>query len=177
MVWIPEMARKRPAQGLDLRYQITRDVPPIDPERVVGEAVRAAGLSTSGSTAEGWRLSFPGRTRVYGVVSREVDESVGLRLRRGSEAWELRLDCEPVETHAAHAAGFAGVMVVAVTVWIAGGLTAGVLPAVTTGIAGSLLVEVTRQWALDALHNRLRRLVGDVGLALWPGVPAQIVDG
>jgi hypothetical protein len=59
-------------------------------------------------------------------------------------------------------------------VWFAGGLVAGLLPAVTIVIAGALLVEVTRHWAFDALERRLRRLVGDVGSALWPGQPAQI---
>ena len=170
------MARRRPETVLELRYQIAKDVAPLDPEPIVGTAFRAAGLTASGGVTEGWRVSLPGRTRVYGVISREIDESVDLRLQRASEVWELSLCCEPIETHAAHAAGLAGVMLIAVAVWIAGGLSGGVLPAMTTVIAGSLLVEVTRQWAFDELHSRLRRLVGDVGSALWPGVPAQIVD-
>jgi hypothetical protein len=177
MVWIPEMARRRPATVLELRYQIAKDVPPLDPEPIVGTAFRAAGLAASGGVNEGWRVSLPGRTRVYGVISREIDESVDLRLDHASEVWELALRCEPIETHAAHAAGLAGVMLIAVAVWIAGGLSGGAWSAVTTVIAGSLLVEVTRQWAFDKLHSRLRRLVGDVGSALWPGVSAQIVDG
>jgi hypothetical protein len=175
MVWIPEMARKRPARVLELRYQIAKDVPPLDPERIVGEALSAMGLTASGGTIEGWRLSLPGHTRVYGVISREIDEPVDFRLQRGSEAWELLLRCEPIETHSAHAAGLAGVMLMAVAVWIAGGLSGGALPAMTTVIAGTLLVEVTRQWGFDHLHRRLKRLIGDLGSALWPGMPAQIV--
>lgn len=176
MVWIPEMARKRPAQALELSYEIARNSPPPDPERIVAEALHAAGLAASGDAAEGWRLSLPGRTRVYGVISREIDEFVVVRLHGGAETWKLLLRCEPVETHSAHAAGLAGVMLMAVAVWIAGGLTGGALPAMTTVIAGSLLIEVTRQWAFDDLHRRLRKLIGDLGSALWPGVPAQIVD-
>ncbi len=176
MVWIPEMARKQPARALELRYQISKDAPPLNPERIVGETLHAAGLSAAGGATEGWRLIFPGRTRVYGVISREIDEVVDFRLHRVSENWELVLRCEPIETHAAHAAGLAGVMLMAVAVWIAGGLSGGALPAMTTVIAGSLLIEVTRQWAFDNLHRRLRGLIGDLGSALWPGAPAQIVD-
>ena len=47
--------------------------------------------------------------------------------------------------------------------------------AATTILAGALLVEVTRQWAFDALERRIHRLAGDIGSALWPGSPAQIV--
>jgi len=177
MVWIPEMARRRPADVLELRYQIAKDAPPLDPERNIGEALGAASLTASGNATDGWRLILPGRTRVFGVISREIDESVDLSLENDSDVWDLTLRCEPVETHAAHAAGLAGVMLMAVAVWISGGLYGGVLPAMTTVIAGSLLVEVTRQWAFDELHSRLRRLVGDLGGALWPGVSAQVVDG
>lgn len=176
MVWIPEMARKRPARILEMRYQIAKDAPPLDPERFVGEALHALGIEASGDAIEGWRLSLPGHTRVYGVISREIDESVDFHLYRGSDAWELVLRCEPIETHSAHAAGLAGVMLMAFAVWIAGGLSGGALPALTTVIAGTLLVEVTRQWAFDRLQRRLRRLIGDLGSALWPGMPAQIVD-
>ena len=176
MVWIPEMARRRPARILELRYQVSADSPPRDPERFVGKAIHAAGLTASGSAVDGWRLSLPSRTRVYGVITREIDESVELRLQNGPDTWELTLRCEATETHAAHAAGLAGVMMVAVAVWIAGGLVGGALAAATTIIAGSLLVEVTRQWAFDALDRSLRRLVGDVGRALWPRTPAQVVE-
>lgn len=170
------MARKRPARILELRYQIAKDSPPLDPERVVGEAFHARGIEASGGAIEGWRLCLPGHTRVYGVISREIDESVDFRLHRKPDAWELVLRCEPIETHSAHAAGLAGVILMAFAVWIAGGFSGGALPAVTTVIAGTLLVEVTRQWAFDHLHRRLRRLIGDLGSALWPGLPAQIVD-
>ncbi len=170
------MARKRPAQALELRYQIATFVPPIETEMRIREAVHASGLTVAGSAADGWRLSLPGRTRVYGVISREIDEVVDLHLLRDAEAWELRIRCEPLETHAAHAAGLAGVILIAVAAWFAGGFSGGMLPGVTTVISGSLLVEVTRQWAFNELYGRLRRLVGDVGSALWPGVPAQIVD-
>jgi len=176
MVWIPEMARRRPARILELCYQVSPDSAPRDPERFVGKALHAAGLTASGSAVDGWRLSLPGHTRVFGVIAREIDEAVDLRLQSAPDAWELTLLCEPTETHAAHAAGLAGVFLMAVAVWIAGGLTGGALPALTTVVAGSLVVEVTRQWAFDALHRRLRLLAGDVGSALWPRTPAQIVD-
>jgi hypothetical protein len=92
------------------------------------------------------------------------------------DLWELRVDCLPLETHSAHAAGFAGVLFVAASVWIASGIATGVVGALATILAGALLVEVTRQWAFDALARRLRLLAQDVGSALWPGRPAQIVE-
>jgi len=159
-----------------MRYQVAADDPPREPDRFVGGALHAAGLTPSGNAVDGWRLSLPSRTRVYGVIAREIDETVELRLRGGSDAWELTLRCEPIETHAAHAAGLAGVLLVAGAVWVATGLVGGVLAAATTVIAGSLLVEVTRQWAFDALQRSLRGLVGDLGRALWPRTPAQIVE-
>ena len=105
MVWIPEMARKRPERALALRYQIAKDAPPLDAENTVRTIVHASGLTVAGSAADGWRLSLPGRTRVYGVISREVDEGVDLRLSRAAVGWELRVHCQALETHAAHAAG------------------------------------------------------------------------
>jgi hypothetical protein len=121
-------------------------------------------------------VSLPWQTRVFGLIPREVDEEVRLRLVQHPDLWEVVVRCRPVETHAAHATGLAAVLFIAACVWIASGLTAGVMPALTTVLAGSLLVEVTRQWALNALERRLRRLAADTGSALWPGQPAQIVE-
>ena len=85
------------------------------------------------------------------------------------------MKCHPLETHGAHAAGFAGVLFLAASVWIASGIATGLVAALATILAGTLVVEVTRQWAFDALERRLRFLAEDVGSALWPERPAQIV--
>jgi hypothetical protein len=111
---------------------------------------------------------------VYGVIGREVDESIELQLSASGDGHALVLSCRPDESHAAHAAGLAGVLALAATLWLAGGLTGGVLPAVTAIVAGWLVVEVTRQWAMDALERRLRALVDGIGGAMWPGAPAEI---
>ena len=175
MIRFPEMARKRPARTITMTYRPPPGVaPPGDADVVVGAALRAAGLTDTEATGDGWVLSLPHRTRVYGLVPREVDEIVRFRIASNDEFSELVLSCQPTETHNAHAVGLAGMLVAAAAVWFAGGLVAGLLPAVTIVIAGALLVEVTRHWAFDALERRLRRLVGDVGSALWPGQPAQI---
>jgi hypothetical protein len=171
MNWLPDMARKQPRRTLELSYQVP-SAPGLETNDAdVAAALHGTGLQVTGSAVEGWSLSLPGRTRVYGLIPRELDESVDLRLSSGPEYSQLVVRCHPVETHAAHAAGLAGVLVLAAAVWIAGGL----LAAVTTVIAGGLLVEVTRHWAFDALEQQLRRLTGDVGSALWPGQPAQII--
>ena len=63
----------------------------------------------------------------------------------------------------------------AAVVWFAGGWTGGLVPGLTTALAGGLWTDVARVIALDALERRLRRLTGDLGAALWPGVPAQVL--
>jgi len=170
MNWLPDMARKQPRRTLQLSYQVPTAPAPDTTDATVAAALHGIGLQATGSAVEGWNLSLPGQTRVYGLIPRELDESVDFSLSSGSEYSQLVVRCHPVETHAAHAAGLAGVLVLAAAIWIAGGL----LAAVTTVIAGSLLVEVTRHWAFDALEQQLRRLASDVGSALWPGQPAQI---
>jgi len=171
MIWFPEMARKQPARTVTITVRPPRGVAP---PRDADATLRAAGLTVATATADGWVLSLPHRTRVYGLVPREVDEQISLRIASNDESSELVLSCHPTETHNAHAVGLAGVFVAAAAVWFAGGLVAGLLPAVTTVIAGALLVDVTRQWAFDALDRRLRQLAGDVGRALWPDQPPQI---
>ena len=142
---------------------------------MVAEALRAAHLTSARDEAAGWWVSLPWQTRVFGLIPRDVDERVRLRLVRHPDLWEVVLRCRPRETHSAHATGLAAVLFLAVCVWIASGWVAGFMPALTTVVAGGLLVEVTRQWAFNALERRLRRLAQDVGSALWPGQPAQIV--
>jgi hypothetical protein len=170
------MARKEPARGLSLAYQVPAAAIPADVERRVEEAFRASHLVGQREDSTGWLVSLPWQTRVFGLIPRDVDEQVSLRLMQHPDLWELTVHCRPLETHAAHATGLAAVLFIAASAWIASGLAAGVLPALTTVLGGALLVEVTRQWAFDALERRLRRLVGDVGSALWPGQPAQIVE-
>jgi hypothetical protein len=174
--WIPEMARKEPARAISARYDVPGARPPTEPVARVAEALRAAGLDFVLEYGSTWSVTLSGQTRVFGLVARGVDESVQLRLVRGVGGSALELSCRPLETHAAHAAGLAGVLVMAFAVWVSCGLAAGVLPAVTTVLAGGLVVEVTRQWAMSALERRLRLLAGDVGSSLWPGRPAQIIS-
>jgi hypothetical protein len=174
--WLPELARKEPVKSLNLSYQVPAGLPPVEVDERVSEALRAANLSATRDGASCWRTTLPWRTRVFGAIPRDVDEALTLHLVQHPDLWELRVDCHPLETHGAHAAGFAGVLFVAASVWIASGFVTGVVPALTTILAGTLVVEVTRQWALDALEKRLRGLAGDVGGALWPGRPAQIVE-
>jgi len=174
--WLPEMARKEPARGLSLSYQVPAGSIPAEVERRVEDAFRASHLTGRRQDAASWLVSLPWQTRVFGLIPRDVDEQVSLQLLQHPDLWELVVSCRPLETHAAHATGLAAVLFIAASAWIASGLSAGVMPALATILAGALLVEVTRQWAFDALERRLRRLVGDVGTALWPGQPAQIVE-
>lgn len=173
--WVPEVARKYPGRNLILSYQVPAGEPPADVEQKVGEALRGSALTLTREGPSSWRTTLPWQTRVFGLIPRDVDEDVSIQLERKPDLWELRVDCSPLETHSAHAAGFAGVLFVAASVWIASGIATGIMAAVATILAGTLVVEVTRQWAFDALEYRLRLLADDVGGALWPGRPAQIV--
>jgi hypothetical protein len=60
-------------------------------------------------------------------------------------------------------------------VWFVGGWSAGLVPGFTAALAGGLWADVARVMALDVLERRLRRLTEDLGSALWPGVPAQVL--
>jgi hypothetical protein len=175
-IWLPELARKEPEKDLVLSYQVPAGIPPVDDvEQTVIEALDASGLTASREGELNWRSTIPWRTLVFGLIPRDIDEELTLSLLRHPDLWELRVDCHPVETHGAHAAGFAGVLFAAASVWIASGLATGIMAALATILAGALAVEVTRQWAFDALEKRLRRLAEEVGSALWPGRPAQIL--
>ena len=173
--WLPELARKEPATSLNLSYQVPAGFPPVAADQRVGDALRPSALTATRDGASRWRTSLPWRTRVFGLIPRDVDEEITFHLVQHPDLWELRVDCHPLETHSAHAAGFAGVLFVAASVWIASGIATGVVAALTAILAGTLLVEVTRQWAFDALEKKLRLLAKDVGSTLWPGRPAQIV--
>ena len=174
--WLPELARKKPEQSLILSYQVPTGEPPTEVEQRVEEELQTSELTAIRDGTATWRTILPWQTRVFGLIPRDVDEDVTLCLLQHPDLWELRVDCHPLETHGAHAAGFAGVLFVAASVWIATGFANGIVPALATILAGTLTVEVTRQWAFDALARRLRHLAEDVGSALWPGRPAQIVE-
>ena len=173
--WLPELARKQPGKNLILSYQVPAGDSPEDAEQRIGDALRTSELTGTRDDTSTWRATLPWRTRVFGLIPRDVDEDVTFRIEQHPDHWELRVNCHPLETHGAHAAGFAGVLFLAASVWIASGIATGVVAALATILAGTLVVEVTRQWAFDALEGRLRILAEDLGRALWPGRPAQIV--
>jgi hypothetical protein len=174
-MWLPEIVRDRPSSPLVLRWLVVGDVAPRPPDTTIAAAVRHAGARLTGAGADTWTLLVPWQTLVYGAVRREVDERVTLQLARDSEGWELGLTCLPIETHAAHAAGAAGIALLAAAAWLIGGWTGGVLPALATGLAGGLWADATRVMAIGRLELRLRRLLEDIGLALWPHSPAQLL--
>lgn len=173
--WLPELARKEPGKNFILSFQVPAEELPANPEQKVSEALQTSELTATGENASKWRTILPWRTMVFGLIPRDVDEDVTFHLVQHPDLSELRVNCHPVETHGAHAAGFAGVLFLAASVWIASGIAAGLVAALATILAGTLVVEVTRQWAFDALERRLRLLAEDVGNGLWPGRPAQIV--
>jgi hypothetical protein len=174
--WIPTMARREPGHAFSLRYQVPIGEFPADTERRIEEALRRLKLRAKRESENAWNISMAGQTLVYGLIRREVDETVLVAIRGYQEGSELVVRCAPRETHNAHAAGLGGVLLIAAVAWMVGGWTGGILPALTALIAGSLVVEVTRQWAFDALERRLNRIANDVGSAVWPRAPAQVLS-
>lgn len=174
-MWLPEIVRNRPSAPLVLRWLVAGDVAPRPPEPTIVTAVRHAGVRLVDAGPEAWMLQIPWQTLVYGLVRREVDERARLELSKNGDGWELRLTCLPVETHSAHAAGAAGVVLMSMAAWLIGGWTGGLLPALATGLAGGMWADATRVVALGRLELRLRRLVEDLGLALWPDTPARLL--
>ena len=174
--WLPTMARREPGHAFTVRYQVPAEDFPPDAGRRIEEALRRLKHRATQESADRWSVPMAGQTLVYGLIRREVDETVSIAIRRYPEGSELIVSCAPRETHNAHAAGLGGVLLIAAVAWLVGGFTGGLLPALTALIAGSLVVEVTRQWAFDALQRRLDRLANEVGSAVWPRAPAQVLS-
>jgi len=164
--WLPEMARSEPARSISVAYQVPAEAIPIDFDRTVVEALHASSLAAIRIGASSWRVLLPWQTRVFALIPREVDEDVQIHLFRRPDLCEIVVSCKPSDTHSAHASGLAAVLFIAASVWIASGPVAGLAASITTVLAGALVVEVTRQWAFDALEKRIRSLAGDVGSAL-----------
>lgn len=173
--FLPAVVRTRPEVTLRFTYRTLADVLPEQPERIVAEAARAAGVDQLRVVDGRWELTLGWRTLVYGLIRRDVEEVASLTIQRCPPGWELVLECVPLQTHSAHAAGVGGVLALAATVWLAAGWSAGVLPGLTTVVAGGLWVDATRVMAFSALERRLRDLVRGVGSALWPAAPAEIL--
>lgn len=172
--WIPEAGLSRPLRELEITYAPVMPALPADVNRTVAEALTATHVEGRLISPGLWELSVHWQTPVYGFIHREVDESVELRVATGDRP-RVDVKCIPQEVHSAHAVGFAGVLALAAAAWLTGGWTAGIPPAVAIVAAGALWVTVTRELAMQAFERRLRRLADDMGAALWPGVPAQLL--
>jgi hypothetical protein len=123
----------------------------------------------------GWTVELPWRTLVYGVVRREVEEVVGVTVHGVGGAWELEVLCLPKRTHDAHGAGAAGVLALAATAWLLGGLVNGAAAGLTTLVAGLLWTDTAREMGMQALERRLRALTIDLGAEVWPDRDADLL--
>lgn len=173
--WLPAIVRARPSEVYEFRYRALTSDAPEHASIVIPQALRASGAHLLRESPPTWEVSLPWRTLVYGIIRRDVEETVAITLVSGPESWELLVRCEPLQTHTAHAAGAGGVLLLATAVWLVTGWTVGLVPGFTTAVAGGLWADVARVMALDVFERRLRRLTEDLGSALWPGVPAQVL--
>ena len=173
--WIPKIIRRKSDRKFHLSYQVSGAVPPSDPNQRVATVCAANGISVTGSGDNRWDILLHGNTRVFGFVSREVEEEACIHLEPWADGLGITVSCEPTETQAAHAVGAVGVLVFATLAWIASGLADGALAAVAVIVAGWLVVEVTRHWAYDAFEGRICGLTEALGRSFWPKRPGQIV--
>jgi hypothetical protein len=158
-----------------LRWITIAEEAPAEAEAAVADAIAHFGARQVASQSRRCELLLPWQTLVYGLIRREVDEQVAVELLQGDEGWELRVDCLPVETHAAHAAGAGCVALIAIAVWVIGGWSGGLLPGLAVLLAGGLWADVTRVVAVQRLEQRLRDLTEAIGIALWPDTPATLL--
>jgi len=174
--WLPEEIRSRPSRAIDLQYLAVAPGLPADAGQMLEAAARAAGLTLLSGSGRIWSFALPWRTTVYGLIGREMVETLSVELsvdtQRGAG---LRLRCLPTATHNAHAAGMGGVLAFALAGWLLGGLLSGIPVGLTALAGGWLWVTFTRQLALQSLERRLRHIAELLGSALWPGLPAQLL--
>ncbi len=178
-MWLPEIVRSQPLVRFKLEYGALQNealAPELMARRLI-EAVSAAhatSLTKAGPLS--WRFTLPHSTRVFGIIARQLEETVDVAIiAKDPVSRVLRLVCVPEATHQAHAVGMAGVLILSVAAWLTGGVVTGIPAGIATAAAGSMWAVFTREMAMQALGNRLRRLTEDLGRALWPEAPAQVL--
>ncbi len=174
MRWVPEIARPAPASALSVRYVVLDAGLPIDAADRLEEALAAAHLAPRRLGDLSWSVEIAGRTRVFGVIAREVDESVSVTIAASPEGGSVTVTCVPQETHEAHAAGAAGVLLLAATAWVTGGWLSGIPMGAATLLAGWIWADAARTLELQRLGMRVRGLAFDLGRAVWPDQPGQV---
>ncbi|MCG6964348.1 MAG: hypothetical protein LJE95_13900 [Acidobacteria bacterium] len=172
---VPDAARAQPRAPLSVSYRALTAHVPVAADRIIGETLRSAHVEGHPEMPGIWALRMAYSTSVYGLIHREVEDSVKLSLAVSTAAATLDLRCLPQQLHNAHAAGFAGVLALSAAAGFAGGWSHGAPAAISVIVAGVLLVTVSREMALQALERRLRRLAENLGTALWPSSPAQLL--
>jgi hypothetical protein len=169
--YLPEAVRDRPGRQIEVWVEPAAGTAvPSDVAQRMQQALRSAGITGTEQTRLTWGLEIDWHTVVLGAVRRPVREQAELRVSTARPGHPcLVLSCEPLQTHDAHAAGAAAVVVLAVAAWLLGGWsTVGVPIGMTTLLAGATLVALTRRLALLSLEARLTRLASDLVEALWP---------
>ena len=168
---LPESIRRNPDRVLTARYESGSGAPPSPAtlDGRVGAALEPSGARWSRTGETSWLVDLDWQTMVLGLVRRDVEERVDVRIAARGGAWGLEVSCHPKGLQDAHAAGAAAVLAVAVAVWLVGGWVQGASAGVATLLAGALWLVVTREMAFTLLDRRLARLAADVGTAVWPG--------
>lgn len=172
---IPDAARALPRSPLSVSYRTLTARVPNTADQIIAATLLSTHVQGRLLAPGVWTLSLTYATSVYGLIRREVDDPAKLTLGVTDGAARLDLQCLPRQLHNAHAAGLAGVLALSAAAGFAGGWSHGAPAAISVLVAGTLLVTVSREMALQALERRLRHLAESLGTALWPRSPAQLL--
>ncbi len=168
---IPPVIRSRVPERLVFLYRTFPTAPMLAPDlgtlcRIAREHRALGEMKQLGSSLQAsWHWQVP----VLGMIRREIEETLEISVAAGSNP-VLQLACNPQSFHEAHAAGFGGV----VAFTTASAFVAGIEAGTATLLGGSLIALMAREHSLIALRSRLKALVVDLGLGLWPDFPGEV---
>lgn len=169
---LPELVRRAPSSTLRTAVRVPVSGVPGDVDDRLADAANVLGLRNLLVEARcRYTVELPWRTHVYGVFGARVTETVVVTISTTALDACLRLECVPLGTHEAHAAGAAGVLAVAAVFGIGTSPVVGLLPAATLVIGGGLWTDATRTMALAALERQLEQVATELASAVWPGAP------
>lgn len=169
---LPELVRRAPSSTLRTAIRVPVSGIPNDVDDRLADAADVLGMCNFRVEARGrYKVELPWRTHVYGVFSARVTETLVVTITSTALDGCLKLECVPLGTHEAHAAGAAGVLAVAAAFGVGTYPVVGLLPAATLVIGGGLWTDATRTMAMAALERRLEQVATELASAVWPGAP------
>lgn len=169
---LPELVRRAPSGTLRAAIRVPVSGVPGDVDDRLADAAAVLGLRDLRVEARcRYTVELPWKTHVYGVLGARVTETVVVTITTTALDGCLKLECVPLRTHDAHAAGAAGVLAFAAAFGVGTYPAVGLMPAATLVVGGGLWTDATRTMAMTALERRLEQVATELASAVWPGAP------